>query len=102
MSQNSGNHYTTLKVKFVLNKADITNELYIDIGSDKTHPLYGIVSNLKKEAVTITEDGNQKVIQNEIDMLEYLKLKGWIIQHVVSVKILGADYLQYILVQNND
>ena len=96
----TGNYYVILKVKYQVKKEGIVYDMMIDLGSDKSHPLNGVLSNSDK-GILVKESGRQIVLSNEVDILSYLKTQGWIIDHCFEIKMLGVPWVNYILKEQN-
>ena len=95
-SEKQGNYYTMVWIKYGLKKEGIVSNLSIDIGSDKSHPLYGVVEDSKDGGVFYGKSVTPKVYRSEIDLFSKLTADGWVMKNVSDVNVLGTRYTQYL------
>lgn len=94
--KDSTKEFIELWVSYSLVKEGITANMYIDIGTGKNHSLYGGVKNGDADNIVFTDEYSTKVLNNEVDVLNYMADTGWKIYNISVIGLLGKDYVKYI------
>lgn len=94
--QTSYKEYVTLRVQYGNSIAGYKYEIYLDIGTSGSHSMSGQVTNVD-EHVIISDDYGKQVFESDMDLLNYLGKKGWVVISTGEIDILDQHYYTYLL-----
>lgn len=88
--------YLTVRVQYGKNISGYKFTVFLDIGTSGSHSMSGQVTN-NEDFVLITDDYGKQEFKSDIDLLNYLGKKGWVVIHVGEMVILDQHYNTYLM-----
>lgn len=88
--------YLTVRVQYGNTMSGYKYEVYLDIGVSGSHSMSGQVLN-EDEKVTISDDNGTYEFKSDMDLINYLGKKGWVVISTGEVDILDQHYYTYLM-----
>jgi len=95
--QATGHYYIAITAKYSVKPTGVESSIQMDIGEDVYHPFNGQMRNIDNKMVHIQIKEFNRVFQNELDLLGYLKSQGWELVSTNKLTVLKLDYMRYLL-----
>jgi hypothetical protein len=96
-TKNTKTEFLELWVNYYVRTSGLETKMTIDIGQNKEHSLYGIVSNGEGDNIVFKENGINNVFTTEVDVLTHLYNLGWEILNVEKINLLNKENIRYLL-----
>lgn len=88
--------YLTVRVQYGNTISGYRYEVYLDIGVSGAHSLSGQVTN-SNDVVYISDDAGKHEFKSDMDLVNYLASRGWVVIHSGSLDILDQKYTTYLM-----
>lgn len=88
--------YLSVRVQYGKTLSGLRYEVYLDIGTSGSHSMSGQVTN-DEATVTISDDYGKQEFKSDIDLINYLGKKGWIVIDTYEIDILDQHYYTYLM-----
>ena len=95
-SQTEHREYVSVRVQYGKTISGFKYELYLDIGESGKHSMSGEVTNVD-EHVIISDDQGKQAFKSDIDLINYLSKRGYIVIQTGEIQILDQHYYTYLL-----
>jgi hypothetical protein len=96
-SKKSKVEFLELWVGYNVKSTGLAAKMTIDIGQNKDHSLYDIVSNGEADNIIFKENGINNVFNSEVDVLTHLYELGWEILNIENINLLNKENIRYLL-----
>jgi hypothetical protein len=83
-------------VSYSVKKEGIKPHFEVDKGTSKLHPFNQNNFWNAEGIIRVSDEGKNFTINNEVDLLEFLSIKGWRISMRSEVVLMSKNYIQYL------